>query len=156
MSPDRLSVHKRMQIILMEEFKKPNQRIFTNQAFGYIPEDNLMLQIQGSIAEYERVKILDRMRRGMIHSTKNGQVTLSNPPLGYCYIPKGKDTKGHLEVNPDEAKTVRYIFHVKTGSGLMSPLSLTSKLGTMHRSCSNRTHTERAEIIIDIIIYYAA
>ena len=65
LSPDRLSRKQTNQIILMEEFKKRNiQVIFTNQQFGDSPEDQLMLQIQGSLAEYERAKILDRTRRG--------------------------------------------------------------------------------------------
>ena len=115
LSPDRLSRTQANQIILMEEFKKRNiQVIFTTQTFGDTAEDKLMLQIQGSISEYERVKILDRMRRGMIHSVKNGQVAMSNPPLGYFYIPKSKDAIGHLEINPEEAKIVRYIYELFT------------------------------------------
>jgi len=47
------------QIYLLEEFKKQKIKvIFTNQKFEDTPEDNLMLHIQGAIAEYERTKIL--------------------------------------------------------------------------------------------------
>jgi site-specific DNA recombinase len=111
LSPDRLSRTQANQIILTQEFKKRNvQLIFTNQNSGDTPEDNLMLQIQGAIAEYDRIKILDRMRRGAIHAAKKGQVNGSNPPLGYRYIPKCKNEVGHWEVNSDEAKNVKYIF----------------------------------------------
>jgi site-specific DNA recombinase len=111
LSPDRLSRKQALQIILTEEFKKRNVRlIFTNQNFGDTPEDNLMLQIQGAIAEYERTKILDRMRRGIIYSAKQGQVQGSNPPLGYCYISRTKNSLARWEVNPNEAKIVRYIY----------------------------------------------
>jgi site-specific DNA recombinase len=111
LAPDRLSRKQANQIILLEEFKKRNiQLILANQNFSDSPEDNLMLQIQGAVAEYERIKILDRMRRGIIHSVNKGQVIGSNPPYGYRYIPKSKTSIGHWEINPDEAKIVQYIF----------------------------------------------
>ncbi len=111
LSPDRLSRKQAHLLILLDEFKKRNvQVLFTTQSYSDSPEDNLMLQIQGSIAEYERVKILDRMRRGTIHSVKNGQVLSGNSPFGYRYIAKNRTEKAHWEVNPDEAKTVRYIY----------------------------------------------
>ena len=119
LAPDRLSRKQANQIILMEEFKKRNiQVMFTSQTFSDSPEDNLMLQIQGAIAEYERVKILDRMRRGMVHSVKNGQVLSGGVPYGYRYIPKSRTGKGCWEVNPDEAKIVRYIFDLYVKDGL--------------------------------------
>src|SRR5688500_14311360 len=53
LSIDRLSRKQAHQIILMEEFKKENiQLIFTDQNYSDSPEDGLMLQIQGAIAEY--------------------------------------------------------------------------------------------------------
>ena len=92
LSPDRLSRNQANQIILVEEFKKRNIRvIFTNQNFGDTPEDNLMLQIQGAISEYERAKIIDRMRRGTIHAVKNGQINGGNPPYGYFIYPQEQD-----------------------------------------------------------------
>ena len=63
-----------------------------------------------SLKEYERIKLLDRTRRGTIHAIKKGQINGGNPPLGYRYIPKDKNMVGRWEVNPDEAKTVQYIF----------------------------------------------
>lgn len=110
LSLDRLSRKQAHQIILMEEFKKQNtQLIFTDQNFTDSPEDNLMLQIQGAIAEYERTKILDRMRRGMIYAVKKGQAP-NNAPYGYRYIPKSINSVGHWEVNPDETKIIQYMY----------------------------------------------
>lgn len=111
LSIDRLSRKQAHQIILIEEFKKQNiQLIFTDQSFSDAPEDQLMLQIQGAIAEYDRVKILDRMRRGMIHAVKNGQMVGSNAPYGYKYIPKTKTSPGRWEVIPEEADIVKIVF----------------------------------------------
>ena len=113
LSPDRLSRTQANQIILTEEFKKRDvQLIFTNQTFDDTPEGNFMLQIQGAVAELERAKIVDRMRRGTIHAVKNGQVIGGNPPYGYNYIPKSKTSVGHWEINPEEEKIVRYIYHL--------------------------------------------
>jgi site-specific DNA recombinase len=111
LAPDRLSRKQANQIILMEEFKKRNIKvIFTNQNFEDSPEGNFMLQIQGALSELDRSKIIDRMRRGTIHSVKNGQVIGNVSPYGYKFIPKSKTSVSHWEVNPEEAKTVQYIF----------------------------------------------
>jgi site-specific DNA recombinase len=111
LSPDRLSRNQANQILLMEEFKKRDLKvIFTNQQFDDTPEGNFMLQIQGAVAELERAKIIDRMRRGTIHAVKNGQINGGNAPYGYLYVPKNKGVVGHLEIHPEEARTVRYIF----------------------------------------------
>lgn len=119
LAPDRLSRKQANQIIVMEEFKKRNiQVIFTNQNFGDTPEDKLMLQIQGAVSEYEREKILDRMRRGIIHATKKGQVIGINAPYGYRYVPKTKDTVARWEVNPEEAKKVQLIFNWYVHKGI--------------------------------------
>jgi site-specific DNA recombinase len=135
LSPDRLSRKQAHQILLLEEFKKRNiQIIFTNQNFSDSPEDNLMLQIQGAVAEYERTKILDRMRRGIIHSVKKGQVIGNNPPYGYNYIPKSKDAVGHWEINPEEAVTIRYIFDLYVNQGLTGT-AITNKLNDESLPC---------------------
>jgi site-specific DNA recombinase len=119
LSPDRLSRKQTNQIILMEEFKKRNiQVIFTNQQFGDSPEDQLMLQIQGSLAEYERAKILDRTRRGTKHAVRKGQVLGANAPFGFRFIHKADKTPAHWEINPQEAEIVRKIYNLYLGEGL--------------------------------------
>lgn len=135
LAPDRLSRKQANQIILLEEFKRRNiQVLFTSQKFSDSPEDNLMLQIQGAIPEYERTKILDRMRRGIVHAVKKGQVIGNNPPYGYCYIPKNKNAVGHWEINPDEAKTIKYIFDLYVNKGL-SGTTITKRLNDEFAPC---------------------
>lgn len=137
LSPDRLSRKQANQIILIEEFKKQNiQLIFTNQNFSDSPEDNLMLQIQGAISEYERAKILDRMRRGAIHSAKNGQVNGSNPPYGYKYVPKNRTRAGHWDIDPEEANVVKYIFDLYVNKKIKGT-AIAKKL--FEEGISNRT-----------------
>ena len=119
LSPDRLSRKQAHQIILLEEFKKRNiQVIFTNQNFGDSPEDTLMMQVQGAISEYERTKILDRMRRGMKYAVRKGQVLGNRAPLGYSFIRKSQNIPAHWEVEPREAEIVCLIFDLYTHKGM--------------------------------------
>ena len=55
--------------------------IFLNRAVGQSPADDLLLQMQGMRAEYERAKILVRHRRGKRHAARVGAVNvLSGAP----------------------------------------------------------------------------
>ncbi len=55
--------------------------IFLNRAVGQSPADDLLLQMQGMRAEYERAKILARHRRGKRHAARVGAVNvLSGAP----------------------------------------------------------------------------
>lgn len=66
-SPDRLSRKYAHQVLLIEEFQKAAiEIVFLNCQLSNNPESNLLLQMQGMIAEYEREKIMERSRRGMI------------------------------------------------------------------------------------------
>ena len=60
-SPDRLSRKYAYQILLIEEFAKHGvETMFVNAPQGTSPEDQLLVQFQGMIAEYERAQILER------------------------------------------------------------------------------------------------
>jgi site-specific DNA recombinase len=111
LSPDRLSRTQAHQILLMDEFKKQNiQVIFTSQQFEDNAEGNLMLNIQAAVSEYERVKILDRTRRGRKYAVKNGQMLGSMSAYGYRFIPKGEGKPARWEIEPREMEVVRLIF----------------------------------------------
>ena len=129
LSPDRLSRKQAHEIILMEEFKKRDiQVLFTAQQFDDTPEGNLMLQIQGAVSEFERAKILDRMRRGAKHAVKNGQVIGSRAPYGFRFVRKAESTVAHWEVNEVEAEIVRIIYDLYIKQGMK---------GTAIASCLN-------------------
>ena len=83
-SPDRLSRKYAYQMILIEEFERNGvEVIFLNfQKSNDNPESQLLLQMQGMIAEYERSKIMERHRRGRIHAAKRGSVNVLS---GACY-----------------------------------------------------------------------
>jgi site-specific DNA recombinase len=87
-SPDRLSRKYAYQVLLCDEFQRAGvEVVFLNRALGQTPEDDLLLQVQGMVAEYERAKILERSRRGKRHKAQTGQISvLSGAPYGYRYI----------------------------------------------------------------------
>ena len=59
-SPDRLARKYAYQVLLIDELKKAGvEVVFLNRAISESPEDELLLQVQGMIAEYERAKILE-------------------------------------------------------------------------------------------------
>lgn len=112
-SPDRLARKYAYQVLLVEELGRCGvEVIFLNRALGQSPEDDLLLQVQGMMAEYERAKILERHRRGKLHAAREGSVNvLSGAPYGYRYVNK-HDGGGHARYDliPDEARVVRQIF----------------------------------------------
>src|SRR5215468_3967341 len=76
-----------------------------------MPEDQLLLQFQGMIAEYERAQILERSRRGKRHRARQGQVSvLSGAPYGYRYVRKSEETAAYYEVMEAEADVVRLVY----------------------------------------------
>ncbi len=86
--PDRLARNYAHQVLLLEEFIRAGvEVVFLNREVGQTPEDQLLLQVQGMIAEYERAKILERSRRGKRHAAQVGRVSvLSCAPYGYRSI----------------------------------------------------------------------
>jgi site-specific DNA recombinase len=113
LAPDRLARKYAHQILLIEEFRRGGAEVvFLNRAIGDTAEDNLLLQVQGIISEYERTKILERVRRGRLHAARSGAVSaLTGAPFGYRYI--CRDQGGgvaRFEIVEDEARIVRCIF----------------------------------------------
>jgi len=59
------------QVLLLDELNQQGvEVIFLNRPLGQTPEDQLLLQVQGVIAEYERAKFLERSRRGKWHAAQ--------------------------------------------------------------------------------------
>jgi site-specific DNA recombinase len=112
-SPDRLARKYAYQVLLVEELRRGGvEVIFLNRQIGTSPEDDLLLQVQGMVAEYERAKILERSRRGKRHAASRGRVNvLSGAPYGYRYIRKydGGGEAGY-QVVFEQARVVRQIF----------------------------------------------
>lgn len=118
-SPDRLSRKFIYQGLVIEELKgKSVLAIFLNRPIAETPEDQLLLNVQGVIAEYERAKFVERTRRGRLHKAREGHILGNTPPYGYSCIKKAlaADGQPRYEVNADEAKIVELIFSLLVDS----------------------------------------
>ena len=92
-SPDRLARSYAYQVVLLDEWRRYGiEAVFLNKAIGQSPEDDLLLQVQGVVAEYERAKIMERCRRGKRHAARTGNVgVMSCAPYGYRYFSRGRN-----------------------------------------------------------------
>ena len=115
-SPDRLSRNYAYQVVLMDEFASCGTEVlFINSPKADTPEEALLLQFQGMIAEYERAIIKERSRRGKRFKAKSGVVSvLCGAPYGYNYIKKTDDTAAYYRINEQEAFVVREMFRMYT------------------------------------------
>ena len=120
LSPDRLSRKYAYQVLLTEELARHGvDMVFIKAPHSGTPEDQLLLQFQGMIAEYERAQILERSRRGKRHRAKQGEISvLSGAPYGYRYLRKTEETAAYYEIIETEADVVRKVFHWYTVEGL--------------------------------------
>jgi site-specific DNA recombinase len=111
-SPDRLARKYAYQALLIEEFAKAGSSVlFVNGPSSDSPEDALLVQFQGMIAEYERAQIIERTRRGKTHRARQGTVNvLSGAPFGYRYVRKNEHADAHYEVVAHEAAIVAELF----------------------------------------------
>src|ERR1700757_3784247 len=111
-SPDRLSRKYAYQVLLIEEFARHNvQTVFIKAPQTATAEDQLLLQFQGMIAEYERAQILERSRRGKRHRALQGVVNvLYGAPYGYRYIRKSEHAPASYSIIDSEASVVRMVF----------------------------------------------
>ncbi len=119
-SPDRLSRKYAYQVLLAEELSRCGvELVFLKAPAGTSPEDQLLVQFQGMIAEYERAQIVERSRRGKRHKAHEGVVNvLSGAPYGYRYMRKTDDSAAYYEVVESEAAVVRMVFESYTQQGL--------------------------------------
>jgi site-specific DNA recombinase len=116
-SPDRLSRNYAYQVLLMEEFaRQGTEVVFLKAPPADTPEQRLLLQFQGMIAEYERAQIAERTRRGKRHRAKAGVINVlsSVAPYGYRYVKKTQTAQAYYEVVESQAEVIRRIFHLYT------------------------------------------
>ena len=112
-SPDRLARKYAYQVLLVDEFQRAGvELVFLNRPVGHSPEDELLLQMQGMIAEYERAQILERNRRGKRHQARQGRVNvLSGAPYGYRYVTRAEGGGiARYEIVEEHAHVVRQVF----------------------------------------------
>ena len=112
-SPDRLARNYAYQVLLLDEWRRRGvEVVFLNRPLGQSPEDDLLLQVQGIVAEYERAKIMERSRRGKKHAAQSGSLNvMSGAPFGYRYVSAREGGgEARFEQVAEQARIVRQIF----------------------------------------------
>ncbi len=109
--PDRLARRYAYQVLLLEELARAGIEVhFCERPINDSPDDQLLLQIQGAIAEYERAKMLERCRRGRLHRARQGELSPPRTPYGYVYAARKYGGDGKIRIHEDEAAMVRQVF----------------------------------------------
>src|SRR3712207_5278488 len=100
LTPDRLARKYAYQVLLMEEFRRAGvEVVFLQHPISDDPNDQLLLQIQGAIAEYERAVLAERFRRGKLQRARDAHYLGGRAPYGYRYVPRQDAVPGHLVVD---------------------------------------------------------
>jgi site-specific DNA recombinase len=112
-APDRLARKYVHQVLLIEEMKKLGCDIqFLERPMQEDdPHDQLLLQIRGAVAEYERNLIAERMRRGRQAKLRAGSLLpWTRAPYGYILDPERPRDPSRVRIDPVKATIVRQIF----------------------------------------------
>lgn len=132
---DRFARSLAKQLIIEQEFKKYQVELeFVLEAYANTPEGSLHKNIKAVIAEYERVKIIERTVRGRRQKVRNGNVLVhGRPPYGYRLIQR--DRKSELRIHEAEARIVRLIYqwYIRgdDSHGPITSRTIAKKLGEM-------------------------
>ena len=115
-APDRLARNYVHQVLLLEELTSRGGQVeFLDRPVSEDPHDQLVLQIRGAVAEYERSLIADRMRRGRQTKLKAGLLLpWTIAPYGYILDAEQPRDPSRVRVNEVEAAVVYQIFATYT------------------------------------------
>jgi site-specific DNA recombinase len=111
-APDRFARNYVHQMVLLEEFARAGCAVeFLDRPMSDDPHDQLLLQIRGAVAEYERTLIGERMRRGRLSKLQAGLLLpWTRPPYGYRLAPdRPRDPRG-VSADPAEGAVVAELF----------------------------------------------
>jgi len=110
--PDRLARNYVHQMLLLEEWEKYGCQVeFLDRPISQDPHDQLVLQIRGAVAEYERTLIADRMRRGRQAKYRAGVLLpWTKPVYGYQVDPDRPRDPTKVTIDETEASVVREMF----------------------------------------------
>src|SRR6266581_4285067 len=111
-APDRLARNYVHQVLLLEELAGHGCRVeFLDRPMSADPHDQLLLQIRGAVAEYERTLITERMRRGRQARLRAGTLLpWTRPPFGYRLDPDRPRRADAVRVDPGEAALAAQLF----------------------------------------------
>lgn len=123
-APDRLARNYLHQMVLLDELERHGVRVeFVERPMSDDPNDQLLLQIRGAVAEYERTLITERMRRGKLAKLRAGQLLpWTRGHYGYRVHPERPRDPAGVRLDPYEATVVAQIFawYLEEGASLYS------------------------------------
>ena len=121
-APDRLARNYVHQVLLLEELQRSGCKVeFLDRPMSQDPHDQLLLQIRGAVAEYERTLIAERMRRGRLAKLRAGLILpWTRPPYGYRLDPQRPRDPAGVRLEESEAVVVEEIFtwYIQEGRSL--------------------------------------
>jgi site-specific DNA recombinase len=111
-NPDRLARKYIHQMLILEELERHGCAVeFIERPMSTDPHNQLLLQIRGAVAEYERTLIADRMRRGRLNKIKAGTLLpWTKLPFGYCSDPNQPRDPHGIRLEASQAVWVERIF----------------------------------------------
>src|SRR5215218_1056875 len=104
-APDRLARNFVHQMVVLEELERRGVRVvFIDRPLSNDPHEQLVTQIRGAVAEYERTLIADRMRRGRQARLRSGQLLpWARAPYGYRLHPERPRDPAAVQLDPAAA-----------------------------------------------------
>lgn len=133
LSPDRLARVYAYQVIVLDELARHGVSVRFADApdISDDPQSQLLTQVQGVIAEYERAKIGERYRRGKLWRSRAGEVLAWRVPYGYRRVTRAGNQAAHLEIYEPDAIVVRRVFDDYVAGG-HSTREITRRLNIDH------------------------
>jgi site-specific DNA recombinase len=120
--PDRLARNYVHQMVLLEEFEQHGCQVaFLDRPLSRDPHEQLVLQIRGAVAEYERTLIAERMRRGRQARYRAGiLLPWTRTPYGYQADPDRPRDPAGVQADEAQGAIVRemFAFYLQEGSTL--------------------------------------
>jgi site-specific DNA recombinase len=134
-APDRLARKYVHQVLLIEELESHGCTVeFLERPMSQDPHDQLLLQIRGAVAEYERTLICDRMRRGRLTHLRAGQLLpWSRAPFGYQLDPEHPRDPACLQLDAAAAAVVQEMFawYLEAGATVHSIALRLTQMGVL-------------------------
>jgi site-specific DNA recombinase len=119
-APDRLARNFVHQMVVLEELERRGVRVvFIDRPLSDDPHEQLVTQIRGAVAEYERTLIADRMRRGRQARLRSGQLLpWTRAPYGYRLHPERPRDPAAVQLDPVAAAIVQELFAAYAAGGV--------------------------------------
>jgi site-specific DNA recombinase len=119
-APDRLARNFTHQMVVLEELERRGVRVvFCDRPLSDDPHEQLVTQIRGAVAEYERTLIADRMRRGRLARLRSGQLLpWTRAPYGYRLHPERPRDPALVQLDPVAAVIVQELFAAYAAGGV--------------------------------------